>query len=54
MSKVILEVKAIIYVNWRKCLKELNAVNTWHDVDTDISIWEVIADVKAIPSNDSN
>lgn len=54
MGKVIAEVKAITDAKWNKCLDELNTIRdvTWPDIDTYISIWEVIAGIKALPSGD--
>lgn len=56
MRKVTGELKEITNTKWNKYLEELDAVRdaTWPDVDTDISIWEVIVDIKDISSVDSD
>ena len=56
MNKLVLESKAIIDAKWSKSLDKLTTVRdaTWPDVDIDIIIWEVIVDIKAIPSADSD
>jgi hypothetical protein len=52
MNKITAEGKAITDAKWTKNISELEVVRntTWPFVDTDIAIWEVIADIKAIPS----
>ena len=56
MSKITVEVKVIIDAKWKKYLKELNVVRdaTQHDVGIDMAIWEVIEDIKALPSEESD
>ena len=56
MRKVIGELKSITNTKWNKYLEELDALGdaTWPYVDTDISIWEVISNTKAIPSVDND
>ena len=55
MNKSVRESKAITNAKWNKCLEELNTIKdaTWLDIDTDIAIWEVIADIKAFPVDES-
>ena len=55
MNKVVAKRKAIMDAKWSNCLDEFNTIKdaTWLDVDTDISIWEAIANIKAIPLGDS-
>ena len=45
----------MIDAKWNKCLEELNTINeaTWLDIDTDVAIQEVIVDVKAFPTDES-
>lgn len=52
MNKITGEGKAITDAKWTKNISGLEAVrNTaWPIMDTDISIWGVIADIKEIPS----
>ena len=56
MSKVTTEVKGITNVKCTKCRDELDVVRnaTWLDVDIDITIWEVISNIKFLPSSDSD
>ena len=55
MNKSVGDSKAITDAKWNKCLEELNTIKdaTWPDIDIDISIWEVIADIKAFPADES-
>ena len=55
MKKSVGDSKAITDAKWNKCLEELNTMKdaTWPDIDTDIAIWEVIADIKAFPIDES-
>ena len=52
MSRVLGEVKYILDYKWNKCIDELNAVRdaTCLQIDIDMVIWELIADIKALPS----
>ena len=54
MNKIVAEVRALMDTKWIKCLTELNTIReaTWPDEKSDITIWEVIADIKVIPSRD--
>ena len=56
MNKSVGDSKAIIDAKWKKCIEEVNIIKdaTWPYVDTDIAIWEVIADIKAFPAEDSD
>lgn len=56
MCKVATKVKAIIDAKWTKCLEELDTIRdvTWPDIDADITIWELIVDIKALPIGDSD
>ena len=55
MNKLVGDSKAIIDAEWNKCIEELNTIKdaTWPNVDIDITIWEVIANIKAFPTDDS-
>ena len=55
-GKITIEVKAIKNVKWKKFLEEWNVIRgaTWPNVDTDISIWEVIVEINALPLMDSD
>ena len=52
MRKVPRQVKAIIDSKWNKCIEELNEVKdvVWPKIDIDVTIWDVIVDTKALPS----
>lgn len=56
MNKFVLERKVITDAKWTKCIDELNNIKgaMWPDIDIDIEIWEAIADIKVIPSGDSD
>lgn len=56
MGKITVEVKAIIDAKQNKCLKELTSVREakWPDVDTDITIWEVIVGIEPLPLGESD
>ena len=55
MNNSIGDSKAITDAKWNKCLEELNTIKdaTWPNVDTNIAILEVIADIKAFPTDES-
>lgn len=52
MSKVLREVKSITNSKWNKCIEELNVVRdaTWPKIDIDVDIYELIEDIKDLPS----
>ena len=54
MPKVTIEVKAIIDAKWTKCLEDLDTIKnaTWLDIELDIVIWELIGNIKALPSQE--
>ena len=56
MNKSVGDSKAITDAKWNKCIKELTTIKdaTWLDIENDIAIWEVIADIKDFPSEDSD
>ena len=56
MSKVDDEIKATIDTKWSNCLEELDTIRdvTWHDIDIDITIWEMVTDIKAFQTGDSD
>lgn len=56
MSKVNVEVRAMKNFKWTKCLDQLETIKitTWPYVDIDITIWELIVDLKAFPSASSD
>lgn len=56
MEKITAEVKAIIDAKSRKHLEELNGFRdaTWPNVDINIAIQEVIADMKSLTSDESD
>ena len=47
--------KVVVDASWIKCLNELNMVrdDTWLELDTDITIWEVITEIKTYPNGDT-
>ena len=55
MNKSVGDSKRITNAKWNKCLEELNTIKdaTWPNVDTDISIWEVIVDIKSFLVDES-
>ena len=55
MNKSVGDSKVITDAKWNKCLEELNTIKeaTWPYIDTDITIWEAIADIKAFPADES-
>ena len=55
MNKSVGYSKAVTDAKWNKCIEELTTIKdaTWPNVDIDIAIWEVIADIKAFPADDS-
>ena len=56
MNKVVANRREITNAKWNKSMDELTIVRdaTWLDRDIDIAILEAIADIKAIPSGDSD
>ena len=56
MNKLVGDSRAITDAKWNKCIKELTAIKdaTWLNIENDITIWEVISDIKAFPSEDSD
>ena len=54
MNKSVGDSKAITDAKWNKSLEELTTIKdaTWLDIENDITIWEVISDIKAFPSED--
>ena len=56
MSKVSGDVKAITDSKWNKCIEELNVVRdaTWPEIDSDVVIWELIADIKDLLSQEDD
>lgn len=56
INKIVIEVQYLIDAKRKKCLNELNMPReaTFPDEELGISIWEVIVDIKEIPSRDSD
>lgn len=56
MSKVASEVKAITDAKWIKNLEELDTIRdiTWTNIDIDITIQELVVEIKALPAVDSD
>ena len=56
MHNFVAEVRAIQNSKWDDYQSELNTVRdaTWPDVETYITMWEVIAKVKEFPNGDND
>ena len=56
MNKLVGDSKAIIDSKWKKIMEELIAIKdaTCIDIKNDITIWEVISDIKDFPSKDND
>ena len=56
MNKLVGDSMNITNAKWNKNLEELTTIKdaTWLDIENDIAIWEVVADIKAFPFEDSD
>lgn len=56
IDRYILESKVVTDAKWEKGIDELNGINGAMslNIDTQIEIWEAVAEIRALPTSDSN
>ena len=56
MNKSVGDSQAITYAKWKKIVEELTTIKdaTWLDIKNNITIWDVIADIKSFPFEDND